>query len=60
MVELLVALFALIFLAFCVTAIALYGMSKDNDDVAKDAISSLTKLGLGSSKEPPSSNDDSE
>ena len=45
--ELLVALFALIFLAFCLTAIALYGLSRDNDDVAKDAVSGLTQLGLG-------------
>ena len=32
--ELIVAFFALAFLAFCLTAVALYALSRDKDDVA--------------------------
>jgi len=42
--ELIVALFALVFLAFCLTAIAVIAMSKDKDDVANKSISALRQL----------------
>ncbi len=42
--ELIVALFALVFLAFCLTAIAVIAMSKDKDDVADKSVSALRRL----------------
>lgn len=42
--ELIVALFALVFLAFCLTAIAVIAMSKDKDDVADKSVSALRQL----------------
>lgn len=42
--ELIVALFALVFLAFCLTAIAVIAMSKDKDEVADKSISALRQL----------------
>ena len=42
--ELIVALFALVFLAFCLTAIALIAMSKDKDDIASKSVSALRSL----------------
>lgn len=44
--ELVVALFGLIFLAFCLTAVALYALSKGKDDVADNSMSSLRDLGM--------------
>lgn len=42
--ELIVALFALVFLAFCLTAIAVIAMSKDKDDVANKSVSALRQI----------------
>ena len=42
--ELLVGIFAVLFLAFCLTAIALIALSKDKDDVAKKSITVLRTL----------------
>ncbi|HRQ36686.1 MAG TPA: hypothetical protein PLD25_02090 [Chloroflexota bacterium] len=42
--ELIVALFALVFLAFCLTAIAVIAMSKDKDEVADKSVSALRQL----------------
>jgi hypothetical protein len=42
--ELVVALFALVFLAFCLTAIAVIAMSKDKDDVANKSVSALRQM----------------
>ncbi|MBX3056447.1 MAG: hypothetical protein KF770_08245 [Anaerolineae bacterium] len=42
--ELIVALFALVFLAFCLTAIAVIAMSKDKDEVANKSVSALRQL----------------
>ena len=42
--ELIVALFALVFLAFCLTAIALIAMSKDKDEIADKSVAGLRKL----------------
>ena len=38
------ALFALVFLAFCLTAIALIAMSKDKDEIADKSVSALRQL----------------
>ncbi|MCA9897763.1 MAG: hypothetical protein H6654_05430 [Ardenticatenaceae bacterium] len=50
--ELIVAFFALAFLAFCLTAVALYALSRDKDDVADNSIDALKTLHLGSSPKP--------
>ena len=42
--ELLVGVFALLFLAFCLTAIALIALSKDKDEVAKESLNVLRTL----------------
>ena len=42
--ELIVALFALVFLAFCLTAITVIAMSKDKDEVADKSVSALRQL----------------
>lgn len=47
--ELVIALFALVFLAFCLTAIALIAINRDKDDVADDSVSALRELHLGQS-----------
>lgn len=52
--ELLVGLFVLLFFAFCLTAIALYALSRDQDETAEDAIASITHL----IKPPPPFDDD--
>ena len=59
-IEFVVALFALLFLAFCLTAIALFAISKNKDDVAKHSISSLDELRLGSMQKPSSAKDEGE
>ena len=59
-IEFVVALFALLFLAFCLTAIALFAISKNKDDVAKHSINSLDELRLGSMQKPSSAKDDDE
>lgn len=50
--ELIVAFFALAFLAFCLTAVALYALSRDKDDVADKSVSGLSNLHLGSIARP--------
>ena len=50
--ELIVAFFALAFLAFCLTAVALYALSRDKDDVADKSVSGLNKLHLSSLTRP--------
>ncbi len=45
--ELIVAFFALAFLAFCLTAVALYALSRDKDEVANKSVSGLRQLHLG-------------
>ena len=50
--ELIVAFFALAFLAFCLTAVALYALSRDKDDVADNSVSGLRQLQLGSMASP--------
>ena len=50
--ELIVAFFALAFLAFCLTAVALYALSQDKDDIADKSVSGLSKLSLGSITQP--------
>ena len=42
--ELIVALFALVFLAFCLTAIAFIAMSKDKDEIADKSVAALREL----------------
>ena len=49
---LIVAFFALAFLAFCLTAVALYALSRDKDDAADKSISGLSNLQLGSMSRP--------
>lgn len=49
---LIVAFFALAFLAFCLTAVALYALSRDKDDAADKSISGLTDLRLSSISRP--------
>jgi hypothetical protein len=50
--ELIVAFFALAFLAFCLTAVALYALSRDKDDVADKSVSGLNKLHWSSLTRP--------
>ncbi|MCP4419460.1 MAG: hypothetical protein GY805_22845 [Chloroflexi bacterium] len=50
--ELIVAFFALAFLAFCLTAVALYALSRDKDEVANKSVSGLSNLRLGSLTRP--------
>ena len=45
--DLIVALFALLFLAFCLTAVALYALSRGNEDIANNAVSGLRDLNAG-------------
>ncbi len=59
-IEFVVVLFALIFLAFCLTAIALFAISKNKDDVAKHSLSSLEDLRLGSMQKPRAKRDENE
>ena len=59
--DLIVALFALLFLAFCLTAIAMLAINKDKDDIADDAISALREMKFGEPKPPtelPSSDEE--
>ncbi|MAT97962.1 MAG: hypothetical protein CL608_12520 [Anaerolineaceae bacterium] len=56
--ELIVAFFALAFLAFCLTAVALYALSRDKDDVADKTVSGLNKLQWSSLIRPKSSDAD--
>lgn len=44
--ELIVAFFALAFLAFCLTAVALYALSRDKDEIADKSVSGLHRLHL--------------
>jgi len=57
---LIVAFFALAFLAFCLTAVALYALSRDKDDVADKSVSGLSDLKWGSIIRPKSPNADKE
>ena len=50
--ELIVAFFALAFLAFCLTAVALYALSRDKDEVADKSVSGLRQLHLGAIGRP--------
>ena len=50
--ELIVAFFALAFLAFCLTAVALYALSRDKDDVADKSVSGLNNLQWGGLTRP--------
>ena len=52
--ELIVAFYALAFLAFCLTAVALYALSRDKDDVADKSVSGLSNLHLGGMVRPKS------
>ena len=54
--ELIVAFFALAFLAFCLTAVALYALSRDKDDVADNSVSGLSNLQFGGLIRPKSPN----
>ena len=56
--ELIVAFFALAFLAFCLTAVALYALSRDKDDVADKSVSGLSNLQWGSLIRPKDSKDE--
>ena len=56
--ELVVAFFALAFLAFCLTAVALYALSKDKDEVADNSIDGLRKLQLGTMTRPSAPDED--
>lgn len=56
--ELIVAFFALAFLAFCLTAVALYALSRDKDDVADKTVSGLSNLQWGSMIRPKDSKDE--
>ncbi len=49
---LIVAFFALAFLAFCLTAVALYALSQNKEDVADNSVHGLRNLQLGSMKKP--------
>lgn len=52
--ELIVAFFALAFLAFCLTAVALYALSRDKDEVADKSVSGLSNLQWSSLTRPES------
>ncbi|MEZ4593248.1 MAG: hypothetical protein R3D55_19200 [Chloroflexota bacterium] len=54
--ELIVAFFALAFLAFCLTAVALYALSRDKDDVADKSVDGLRQLHLSSRPQPKPNN----
>lgn len=58
--DLIVALFALLFLAFCLTAIAILAINKDKDDIADDAVSALREMRFGEPKPPADSPNDEE
>ena len=58
--DLIVALFALLFLAFCLTAIAMLAINKDKDDIADDAISALREMKFGEPKSPADSSSSDE
>lgn len=66
--ELIVALFALVFLAFCLTAIALIAMSKDKDEIAAKSVTALRELNSkpeteekkGTAKDEATASDDPE
>ena len=58
--ELIVAFFALAFLAFCLTAVALYALSRDKDDIADKSVSGLSNLRLGSIVHPKAHDADAE
>lgn len=49
---LIVAFFALAFLAFCLTAVALYALSQSKDDIADSTVDGLKNLQLGSMQKP--------
>ncbi|WP_420643182.1 hypothetical protein [Candidatus Leptofilum sp.] len=49
---LIVAFFALAFLAFCLTAVALYALSQSKDDVADKSVDGLRNLHLSSVQKP--------
>ncbi|MCA9953925.1 MAG: hypothetical protein H6657_30505 [Ardenticatenaceae bacterium] len=46
--EIIVAFFALAFLAFCLTAVALYALSRNKDEIADKSVSGLHQLRLSS------------
>lgn len=50
--ELIVAFFALAFLAFCLTAVALYALSRGKDDIADSSVEGLRNLHLNSVQKP--------
>ena len=54
--ELIVAFFALAFLAFCLTAVALYALSRDKDDVADKSVSGLSNMHFGGIIRPKTPN----
>ncbi len=58
--DLIVAFFALAFLAFCLTAVALYALSRDKDDVADSSVKGLRNLQLGGLIRPPAPKDESD
>ena len=47
---LIVAFFALAFLAFCLTAVALYALSQNKEDVADNSVQGLRNLQFGSTQ----------
>ena len=58
--DLIVAFFALAFLAFCLTAVALYALSRDKDDIADKSVSGLNDLPHFSSILRPKPKEDNE
>lgn len=58
--ELIVAFFALAFLAFCLTAVALYALSQGKDDVADKSVSGLRNLNFSSLTHPQSKKEENE
>jgi hypothetical protein len=56
----LIAFFALAFLAFCLTAVALYALSRGKDDVADKSVSGLSNLQWSSLVRPKSPDADQE
>ncbi|WP_420627752.1 hypothetical protein [Candidatus Leptofilum sp.] len=50
---LIVAFFALAFLAFCLTAVALYALSQSKDDIADNSVNGLRNLHMGSVQKLP-------
>lgn len=50
--ELIVAFFALAFLAFCLTAVALYALSQNKEDVAESSVDALKRLQMNSLPKP--------